>query len=182
MQIQNNPWSFVSTDPATATITAATGLTLNTDGTVTITTTAALTFNAGADSALAFTVLGATAPVYNGFYTLQQGVSGGTTFRMIPNFSIPAGTAQSGSGTLAQVLYRHKVRVEDISWQNTASAAETAGETILIVDRNGNDIWRSVLPATPTPLAQLNRGKLYWVSGLTPITIAANTEVLVTVN
>jgi hypothetical protein len=179
-QITNNPWSFVSTDPATATITGATGLTLNTNGTVTITTTGALTFNATADSATAFTVLGAAAAAYNGFYTLQAGASGGTTFTMIPNFAIAAGTAQSGGGTLAQVIYRHKVRIEDISWQNTTTTPLATG-TLLLVDRNGNDLWRGGIGATDT-LAQLNRGKLFWVAGIVPITIPATTEVIVTVN
>ena len=180
MQIQNNPWSFLSTDPAIATITGATGLTLNADTTVTITTTGALTFNAGADSNLAFTVLGAANALYNGFYTRISGASGATSFVMQPNFTIPSGTAQSGSGTLAQVLYRHKVRVEDISWQNITTTP-AASVTLQIVDRNGNDVWRSAIGATDT-LAQLNRGKTFWVSGLAPITIGANTEVLVTVN
>jgi hypothetical protein len=182
MQIQNNPWSFLNTDPATATITGATGLTLNADGTVTITTTGALTFNTGADSNLAFTVLGATAAAYNGFYNRISGASGATSFVMQPQFAIPSGTAQSGGGTLAQVLYRHKVRIEDISWQNIGTGAEAAGVSMQIVDRNGNDIWRAAIPATAPNLAQLNRGKVYWVAGLVPISIPANSQVLITVN
>jgi hypothetical protein len=181
MQIQNNPWSFVSTDPATAAITGGTGLTLNADGTVTI-TSGALTFNTGAESNLGFTVLGATAAAYNGFYYRISGASGATTFVMQPQFVIPAGTAQSGAGTLAQVLYRSKVRIEDISWQNIGVGAEGAAVSMQIVDRNGNDVWRAAIPATAPNLAQLNRGKVYWVAGLVPISIPANTEVLVTVN
>jgi hypothetical protein len=179
-QMQNNPWSFTSADPAIATITGATGLTLNADGTVTITTTGALTFNATADSNLAFTVLGAAAAAYNGLYTRISGASGASSFVMNPNFVIPAGTAQSGSGTLAQVLYRHKVRAEDISWQNTTTTPIVSG-ALQIVDRNGNDVWRAAIGATDT-LAQLNRGKPFWISGIVPITIPANSEVLVTVN
>ena len=179
-QMINNPWSFLSTDPATATITGATGLTLNADGSVSITTTGALTFNATADSNLAFTVLGATNAAYNGFYTRTAGASGASAFTMQPNFIIPAGTAQSGAGTLAQVLYRHKVRVEDISWQNITSTP-IASAVMQIVDRNGNDVWRSAIGATDT-LAQLNRGKVFWVAGLVPIAIPANSEILVTVN
>ena len=179
-QIQNNPWSLTSADPAIATITGATGLTLNSDGSVTITTTGALTFNATADSNLAFTVLGATNALYNGFYTRFIGASGGTSFTMQPNFIIPAGTGQSGSGTLAQVIYRHRIRLEDISWQNTTTTPIVSG-ALQLVDRNGNDVWRAAIGATDT-LAQLNRGKPFWISGITPITIPANSEVLMTVN
>ena len=181
MQIQNNPWSFVSTDPATAAITGVTGLTLNSDGTVTI-TSGALTFNAGAESNLGFTVLGAANTLYNGFYYRISGASGATSFVMQPQFSIPTGTAQSGSGTLAQVLYRSKVRIEDISWQNIGVGAEAAGVAMQIVDRNGNDVWRAAIPATAPNVTQINRGKIYWVAGLVPISIPANSEVLITVN
>lgn len=179
-QMINNPWNFTSADPATASITASTGLTLNADGSVTMTTTGALTFNATADSNLAFTVISAANAAYNGFYTRFLGASGATTFQMQPNFVIPAGTAQSGGGTLAQVIYRHKVRIEDISWQNTTTTP-VASVTMQLVDRNGNDIWRAGVGATDT-LAQLNRGKLFWVSGIVPIVIPANSEILVTVN
>src|SRR5438093_6607268 len=116
-QLTNNPWSLISTDPATAAITGGTGLTLNADGSVTI-TSGALTFNATAESNLAFTVIGATAAAYNGFYTRISGASGATSFVMQPNFAIAAGTAQSGGGTLAQVIYRNRVRIEDLSWQS----------------------------------------------------------------
>jgi len=179
-QIQNNPWSFTNSDPAIATITGATGLTLNSDGSVSMTTTGALTFNATAESNLGFTVLGAAAAAYNGFYYRISGASGASAFVMQPQFVIPAGTAQSGGGTLAQVLYRSKVRVEDISWQNTTTTPIVSG-VLQIVDRNGNDIWRSAMGATDT-LAQLNRGKVFWVAGIVPITIPANSEVIVTVN
>lgn len=178
-QITNNPWSLTSADVATAAITAATGLTLNANGSVTI-TSAALTFNTTFESQIGFTVIGATNLVYNGFYTLQAGVSGGTSFTMIPNFTIPAGTAQSGSGTLAQILYRNKVRVEDISWQAIVAAGVASG-LLQLVDRNGNDIWRSATGATAAT-GQINRGKVFWVSGITPISIPGNSEVLITVN
>lgn len=179
-QITNNPWSLTSADVASASITAATGLTLNANGSVSMTTTGALTFNATFESQIGFTVIGATAPAYNGFYTLQSGASGGTAFTMIPNFTIPAGTAQSGGGTLAQVLYRNKVRVEDISWQNTTTTPLASG-VLQLDDKNGNIIWEGAIGATDT-LAQLNRGKVFWVNGITPISIPATTIVLLTVN
>lgn len=178
-QLSNNPWSLTSADVASAAITAATGLTLNTDGSVTI-TSAALTFNATAANNTAFTVLGAANPLYNGFYTRYIGVSGATSFQMQPNFVIPAGTTQSGSGTLAQVVYPNKVRVEDISWQNTTTTPLASG-VLTLADRNGNTIWQGAIGATDT-LAQLNRGKLFWVSGITPLSVPATTIVLITVN
>lgn len=174
-QLQTNPWSLVSTDPATATITGATGLTLNADGTVTITTTAAYTWHTASDVVPNrwFTVIGAANALYNGFYTLITGASGGTSFIMRPNFSIPAGTAQSGSGTLAQCLYQAQIRIEDISWQN----ATAAGHTLDLRDSNGNPIWQ----ATATGAGSQNRGKVFWVDGLTPITITSGI-VLITVD
>lgn len=180
MNISSNPWSFISTDPATASITAATGLTLNADGTVTITTTGALTFNTSAESNLGFTVIGATNGLYNGFYQRLSGASGATSFVMIPQFVIPVGTAQSGSGTLIQCLYRHQVRAEDISWQNITTTG-VVSVSLQLVDRSGNDVWRASIGATDT-LAQLNRGKIYWINGLSPVVIPANSEVLITVN
>src|SRR2546422_7751995 len=175
-QLLNNPWSLVVGDPASAAITAATGLTLNADTSVTI-TSAALAFNATAEPNLGFTVIGATNAAYNGFYTRISGVSGATSFVMQPNFVIPAGTAQSGSGTLAQVLYRNRVRIEDISWQNVVLASQTLD----LRDRNGNVIWQASTSASVPASNSQNRGKIYWVSGITPITIQSGI-VIITVN
>lgn len=161
--LASNPWSFTSTDPATAAITAVTGLTLNADGTVTV-TSAALTFNtAGVPPAQWFTIIGAGDAHYNGFYRLIAGVSGGITFTLVPQFSIPAGTAQNGNGTIAQCLYPFNVRVDDLSWQKPAAAADN----IDYRDRNGNIIWQAVFNGTTAP--NQNRGKIFWVEGVTPI-------------
>lgn len=170
--LQANPWALTNADVATAAITAATGLTLNADGTVTITTTGALTFNTvGVPPANWFTVIGATNALYNGFYKLIIGVSGGTTFTMAPDgFTIPAGTAQSGSGTLAQCIYPWEVRIEDISWQNAAAAAAVLD----LRDRSGNPLWQ----ATSTAIGSQNRGKLFWVAGVTPILIPSGVVLL----
>lgn len=178
--ISSNPWSFTSADVATAAITAATGLTLNADGSVTI-TSAALTFNTnGVEPALGFTVIGAANAAYNGFYKLTAGVSGGTTFTMQPQFVIPAGTAQSGSGTLAQCLYRQMARIEDMSWQGLTGAA--AG-SLDVRDRDGNIVWQAALTGiTGGTVGYQNRGKVFWVNGLTLITMQANTVLLCTVN
>jgi hypothetical protein len=179
-QLTNNPWSYQTADIAIATITGATGLTLNADGTVSITTTGALTFNATADSNTAFTVFGATSALYNGFYTRISGASGASAFVMQPNFVIPAGTAQSGGGTIAQVLYRNRVRMEDISWQSTTGSVLVATDTLELRDRNGNIIWNAIVPTGPSSFSQ-NRGKIYWVSGLVP-TVLTHGIVLMTVN
>lgn len=168
-----NPWSIVPTDPATATIAASpTGLVLNADGTVTITTSGGLTFNTTVGPANWFTVINATNPVYNGFYRLIPGggYSGGTVWQMSPQFPIAAGTAASGGGTLAQCLYPRRIRIEDISWQQVAAA----GQILNFVDKNGNPLW---LATAPTDLQQ-NRGKLFWVEGLTPIELDSGIALL----
>jgi hypothetical protein len=166
-----NPWSFTSTDPAIATITGATGLTLNADGTVSITTTAPLTFNVnGVPPARWFTVIGATNAAYNGEYILIIGASGASAFTMVPQFSILAGTAQSGGGTLAQCLWPWGARLEDLSWQNPTAA----GHLLDLRQADGGVIWQ----ATATGAGSQNRGKLYWVNGITPITIQSGIVIL----
>lgn len=176
--IASNPWSLTSADVASAAVTAATGLTLNADGTVTI-TCGALTFNASAESNLGFTVIGASNAAYNGFYSRISGASGATSFVMQPQFNIPAGTAQSGSGTIAQCLYRAQIRVEDMSWQGLTGVA--AG-SLDLRDRAGNIVWQAAILNTTGSAGYQNRGKVFWINGLTPITIAASTVVLMTVN
>lgn len=168
MNISSNPWSFVSTDVITASITAVTGLTLNADGTVTLTTTGALAVNSG-DS---LTVIGAALAAYNGFYKVLIG-AGGTTFTLAPQFAIAAGTAQSGGGSAGKCLYNAYIRIEDISWQNPSAA----GQLLDLRDRNGNPIWQ----ATATGAGQQNRGKLFWVNGFTPFSIQSGI-VLMTIN
>jgi hypothetical protein len=183
--LQSNPWSFTSTDPATAAI--STSITLNADGTVTV-VSAALTFNTsvytsevGVEPPLGFTVTGVTLTAYNGFYYLISGTSGGTTFVLKPQFPIASGTAASSGGTIAQCLYRQYVRIEDISWQATSTATGVTSGALLLTDRSGNTIWQSAIGSTGT-FGQLNRGKVFWVNGFTPITIPTNSIVLVTVD
>jgi hypothetical protein len=175
-----NPWSLDSTDVASAAITGATGLTLNADGTVTI-TCGALTFNTnGVPPANWFTVINATNALYNGEYLRLTGASGGTAFIMQPLFNIPAGTAQSGSGTIAQCLWPWNVRVEDLSWQGLTGLG--ASGSLDLRDRMGNPLWRAAFLNNTGSDGYQNRGKLYWVEGITPITIAANTTVIATIN
>lgn len=168
MNIATNPWSFVSGDVVTATPAASpTGLVLNADGTVSLTTTA----GHGLTSGQYATVFGATNAAYNGFYYLL--VAAGTTATMIPQFSIPAGTAASGGGTVAKNQYNAMVRIEDISWQN----ASAAGQLLEIRDRMGNIIWS----ATATGAGSQNRGKVFWVNGVTVTTLGSGI-VLMTIN
>lgn len=167
-----NPWSLISTDPAIAAIGAGT-VTLNADGTVTVASAANLTFNATASRNLDFTLIGVTNALYNGYYIRISGASGQGTFVLQPQFSIPAGTAASAGGTIAQCLWPSMIRVEDISWQN----ATAAGNTLDLRDRTGNIVWQ----ATATGAGSQNRGKVFWINGLTPITITSGV-VLITVN
>ena len=173
--LSSNPWSLTSTDPATAAIGAGT-VTLNPDGTVTVVSGAALTFNTnGVPPANWFTLVGVTNPLYNGFYFRISGASGQGTFVLAPQFAIPAGTAASAGGTIAQCLYPWQIRVEDMSWQALTGAAAA---TLELRDRMGNLVWQ----ASDTGAAQQNRGKVFWINGFTPITIPASTVLLVTVN
>jgi hypothetical protein len=178
--IQSNPWSFTSADPATAAISA---ISIAANGVVSV-TSAALTFNLTVEPPLGFTIIGSTPTAYNGFYFLQSGVSGGTTFGLVPQFSIPTSTGAGSTGTLIQCLYRSWVRIEDLSWQGLAAAGATG--SLDIRDRNGNILWQASLNSASTggtnSAGQQNRGKLFWVNGLSPNVIAANTILLATVN
>lgn len=176
--LTSNPWSLDSTDVASAAITS---LTLNADGSVSA-VTGALTFNVnGVQPALGFTVINASLAAYNGFYRLTTGVSGGTTFTLAPQFSIAAGTGAAGAaGTLAQCLYRDQIRVEDISWQGLAAMGATG--SLDLRDRMGKIVWQAAWLNNTGSVNMQNRGKVFWINGITPITIAANTVVLATIN
>lgn len=173
MNIASNPWSFAVGDPAVASITPATGMTLNANGTVTLTTTGAYNFNAAISTSYGFTAINVANALYNGYYKLLSGASGGTTFTLVPQFAIPAGTAASGSGTIIQCAYPWQIRCEDISWQNVVAA----GDVLDLRDRSGNIIWQ----AKGQSAGQQNRGKIFWVNGLSPNTIASGV-VLMTIN
>lgn len=172
--LQSNPWSLTHADVAAGVIST---ITLNADGSVTVVLTGALTFNTalytsevGVVPPIWFTVFGVTNTLYNGFYHLFNGVSGGTTFILQPQFSIAAGTAASAGGTFAQCLYQAYVRVEDISWQN----ASAAGQLLDLRDRSGNIVWQ----ATATGGGSQNRGKIFWINGLTPFEIDSGVVLL----
>ncbi len=144
------------------------GLVLNADGTVTLTTGAANDF--AAQNGL--TVINATNAAYNGFYKVIS-VTSNTVSVLAPQFVIPAGTGGSGGGSVAKNEYASNVRIEDISWQNQAAA----GQVLDMRDRNGNIIWQ----ATSTGAGQQNRGKVFWVSGITLFALPSGV-VIVTVN
>ena len=168
MNIASNPWSFFPADVLTATPTASpNGLVLNADKTVTLTTTG----NHGFAVNNGVTEIGATNS-YNGYYVVKA-VPSPTTAILIPQFNIPVGTAGSGGGTIAFCQYNANVRVEDISWQN----ASAAGQLLDMRDRNGNIIWQ----ATATGAGAQNRGKIFWVDGITLILLQSGV-VIVTVN
>lgn len=169
--LATNPWSFTTTDVAAQPITAATGLTLNPDGTVTVTTTLPLNFTTNPEKG--WTVINPTNTAYRGYYTRLTGNTGATSFTLIPQFRIPAGTAQSGSGTFAQVLWRDGSRIEDMSWQDQSAA----GQRLILYNSNGFLIWS----ATAYGAGFQNRGKLFWVAGVAPVEIDAG-NVLVTIN
>ena len=170
MNIASNPWSFITGDPAVATVST---ITLNANGTVTLVTTGAYNFNAAIPTSYGFTIFGVTNTLYNGYYKLLSGASGGTSFTLVPQFVIPSGTAASASGTVAQCAYPWQIRCEDISWQNVVNA----GDVLDLRDRSGNIIWQ----AKGQSAGQQNRGKIFWVNGLSPNVITSGI-VLMTIN
>ena len=161
MNIASNPWSFVPTDVNTADIVASPGgLTFNTDGSVTLTLSAAFSqADLAANDKL--TLFQPTNTAYQGFYKVRTKTSS-TIYNIVPiNFTIPSGTAASGGGIAAKNQYADETRIEDLSWQNQAAL----GQILIVVDKNGFPIWE----ATAAGPGQQNRGKVFWVSGLTLI-------------
>lgn len=168
--LASNPWSLVSADVVSFTPAVSPGgLVLNANGTVTITTTGANTFT----QVQQVTVINATNALYNGFYDILS-ITSTTVFIAKPVFNIPVGTAGSGGGTVALNLYNANIRVEDMSIQGLTGAVAA---NVDLRDRMGNIVWQANIAA-----GQQNRGKVFWINGLTPIAIPANTVVLITVN
>lgn len=163
--LASNPWSVTNADVVTSVPTA---LTLNADGTVSLTTAGAHGLVAGDG----VTLIGNTPAAYNGFYRAL--IASGTTATLTPFNGIPAGTgAGAAFGNAAKCIYNAEIRIEDISWQNVT----VAGQSLDLRDRNGNILWQ----ATAAGAGVQNRGKLFWVYGLTPILIDAGV-VLLTIN
>ena len=185
--ISSNPWSFVPADVQTQTIST---ITLNADGTVTLVGTGALPAAMLQDTWV--TTIGVTNAAYNMGYKILS-VTNATTIVLIPMDPdslqayvgrIPVGTAASAGGTVGVNQYNAMVRAEDISWQSTAAplavSSIASGDSLVITDFEGNLIWSAVGPTTTGSFSQ-NRGKIFWVNG---ITIFAMTHgvVLITVN
>lgn len=169
MNIASNPWSFVPADIDTAAITT---VALNSDGTVTLTCSGSPGTPFVANQGI--TIVGVTNTKYIGFYDVITATSS-TVYQLAPQFSIPSGTASSGSGNVYLCQYPSTVRIEDISWQGYSTSA-----SVLIYDRNGNILW-TASSALAASNAQ-NRGKLFWVQGFTLATLSAGSTILVTVN
>jgi hypothetical protein len=173
MNIASNPWSFVPSDVNTADIVAsAGGLTLNADGSVTLTLSAAFS-SADLVKDDRLTIFQPTNLAYKGFYKVRFKTSA-TVYNIVSlGNPIPAGTAASGGGTAAQNQYADQIRAEDISWQNVAAL----GQILILTDKNGNPIWES----TASGPGVFSRGKIMWVNGLTLVEMDSGI-VLVTVN
>lgn len=173
MNIASNPWSFVPTDVNFADIVASPGgLTLNSDGSVTLTLSGAFS-QADLVKDDKLTIFQPTNLVYQGFYRVYFKTSS-TVYNIIPiNFKIPSGTAASGGGIAAKNQYADEIRAEDVSWQNVSAL----GQILIVVDKNGNPIWE----ATASGPGVFTRGKIMWVNGLTLIEMDSGI-VLVTVN
>lgn len=173
MNISSNPWSFLQTDVLTTTITA---ISLNADGTVNAVVTASAGFLQGNQ----VTVADNTTAVYNGFYTVLA-VPDGTHLTLIPSppSKIPVGQGAGGAnGSVSLCQYSSWVRAEDIKWDKVAASA-----TLDIRDRNGNIVWQATQPSTANVPPNYNRGKVFWINGLTLISVGtAPSILLVTVN
>jgi hypothetical protein len=171
MNLQSNPWSFAPGDVVVATPTASpNGLLLQTNGTINVVTTAPHAFVVGN----IITLVDPTNDLYEGCYQVVI-VPDTTHMTLTPvaTFKVPAGTGNSGGGTIALVQWPHQIRIEDISWQQIAAQ----GNILNVVDCNGNPIW----VATGAGAGVQNRGKVYWVSGLALVQMDAGI-LLVTVN
>ena len=182
MNISANPWSFVPGDVNTTTITS---MTLQTDGTVVAVVAATAGFAQGNPVTAAFNT--SLAGIYNGFYIVKS-ITNGTTMVLdqdhIP-FRVPAGTGAAGAtGNIGFCQWPTETRVEDISWQSTAAplavSSIVAGSSLVITDRAANLIWSAVGPTTLGSFSQ-NRGKIFWVNGVTIFALTAGV-VLMTVN
>jgi hypothetical protein len=168
--IASNPWSFGNSDVNTAALAAASSMVLNADGTITMTTNAAATFTVG--QFITVYDVGTTA-AFNGLYQVLV-VTSPTVYQLDRmGTQLASGLTAGTGGTAAVCLYPWQVRIEDMSWQNPSAA----GQLLEIRDSNGNIIWT----ATATGAGSQNRGKLFWVSGVTPTQCQSGT-VIITVN
>lgn len=173
MNIQSNPWTFEETDVVSATISA---IALNADGTVSITTSAAHGITLGTVRTL-YTVADCATAAYNRLYYLLA-VPDTTHLTLVPIAALPSGTSSASSGTVALNQYAGMVRIEDISWQKVPASA-----SLDIRDKNGNIIWQASQPSTANVPPNYNRGKLFWVNGITLLSVGTSPAIIIaTVN
>lgn len=171
MNITSNPWSFVAADVVKQAITS---VTLNSDGTVTLVCASTTAFLPGGGVTIIDTTAGSGA--YNGFYSVISGAT--TTYILAPQIAkgIPAGTGAGGAvGSALLCQYSADVRIEDLSWQNVPVSA-----TLDVRDRNGNVMWQAA-SALASSYSQ-NRGKLFWVHGLSLAILTTPSVLIATVN
>lgn len=173
MNIASNPWSFVPADVINVAITSMTQQA--NPALVNLVTGAAL--NLGPNQFV--TVVGNGG--FNGWYKIFSGASGGTAF-VLQSLSTPTqgspigpGLGALGGGSVLWNQVQTQVRIEDLSWQKVPVSA-----SLVIVDRNGNDVWQANSLAGST--GTQNRGKIMWAAGISLQTMQAGSEVLVTVN
>jgi hypothetical protein len=174
--LKSNPWSFLQTDVVTTTVTS---LTLNADTTVTAVVAATGSFAAGNDVTVADNT--SASGVYNGFYSIIS-ITNGTTMVLqqgnVPPF-IPAGTGAAGAtGSVSLCQYPNWVRAEDMKWDKVVTSA-----SLDVRDRNGNIVWQATQPSTANVPPNWNRGKVFWINGLTLLSIGnAPSILMITVN
>jgi hypothetical protein len=167
--LASNPWSFVPGDVVHA---AVSGITQLADlFEFSLTTSAPHGLTAGGYT----TIVDATPAVYNGFYKVEAVPTTTTATLLRPsNYIHPVAFAaytSGGSSNLTQ--YQKELRIEDISWQDAAAP----GDTLRIVDKNGNPLWNSLAVAAGTQ----NRGKLFWCNGFALVQMSSGI-CLVTIN
>ncbi len=189
MNIASNPWSFTSADVASSTAAASPGGMVQAGapafGTVTYTTSGGAH---GLSVGQHVTYIGDTNGRFLGHYVVVAIIS--TTVALLQNLSSPTSgsgfktvLAASGGGTMLACQYPQMVRIEDISLQGTGGVP--VGANLIMLDKNGSLIWTVDFSATPTEsssIAAQNRGKLFWVNGITLQEFPTNLVAIVTIN
>jgi hypothetical protein len=156
MNYLSNPWSFFPVSVVSTPIIAGTGLVLQPNGTVILTTISAHDLVSGNF----VTVAAPDNLAYQGYYQVQSITSPTIAVIMPFAFTPPSSTAASGNGNVALNQYSSDIRVKNISWQ----VPEVQGQVLTIVDRNGNPVWDTVAAG---PGISQDTGELYTVSGIT---------------
>jgi hypothetical protein len=165
-------------NPVNAEITASSATSISTNlGTIAET-------HAGAVSGqeVGVTVSDAVPYVYNWYYTILS-ITNATTMVLVPSFAQPAhivqGTLAAGAaGQVSACQYNGWIRAEDLKWDLVPPSA-----VLDMRDRNGNIVWKASQPATAGSPPNYNRGKVFWINGLTLNSVGTAPAILfVTVN